>query len=246
MAYDSSMAQISQLQDVQLMNALSDLKNNPAKLNDYISAQKSDLYSRISAEHSDTFQKVFGDATRASNTANNILYYYVRNKDLDLLQQSVLSKSKNDVDAATYDAQTAKRQFEINEWTVGNKQDTLFFLQLTLISFAFLAVLLYLRRIGFVPTAVFTGVSSLLGIAMILTLIVRVQYTNKTRDNKFWNRRRFERMGGPPAAPNCEAISGMVNDAVQYTESVGQKAQSLGESALGRITAIGQAAAGTA
>ena len=175
---DASINQVLQLQDVELMNAISDLKSNPAKLNDYISSQKSDLYNRIAKEHSDTFQKVYGDAVRASNTANNVLYYYVRNKDLDTLQQSVMGRSKQELDSASYDAQTAKRQFEINEWTVGNKQDSLFFLQVTLIAFTFLAILLYLRRIGFVPTAVFMGVGSLVTIALILTLIVRVQYTN--------------------------------------------------------------------
>ena len=117
----STIDQIQQLQDVELMNAISNLKDNPAMLNDYISNQKADLYKRVAEEHSDTFQRVYGDMIQASDSNKNVMYYAVRNKDYDTLQQSILSKVTGEADAATYNNQTAKRQVEINEWTVGNK-----------------------------------------------------------------------------------------------------------------------------
>jgi hypothetical protein len=144
---------------------------------------------------------------------------------LDKLQSAVLGRAQQEAEAASFDAQTGKRQVEVNEWTSANKQDTLFFLQLMLISFTSLAVLLYLQRLGVIPFSVFTGISTLLSIAIILTLIVRAQYTNKIRDNKYWNRRRFEKMGGPPAVPSCETIGELYDEVGNAVSSIQNQAQ---------------------
>ena len=200
----SAEQQILNLQEVNLMNSLSKLTGS--KLTDFISSTKGDLENRIMAEHSDTFQKVYGDMIRASDTTNNIMYYYVRNKDLDNLQGAVLTKSTQEADAATFDNQTAKRQFEVNEWTKGNKEDTLFFLQLLLITFTLMVCMLFLQKMQVIPPIVYVGVSSAIGVAVILTLIVRARYTANYRDTKYWNRRRFAKMGGPPTTINCPAI----------------------------------------
>ena len=222
---DPTISQVLQLQDIELANSMAGLKQNSAKLANYISSRKANLYNQVVQEHSDTFQKTYGDMVRSNDTINNTMYYFVRNKDLDKLQSAVLGRAQQEAEAASFDAQTGKRQVEVNEWTSGNKQDTLFFLQLMLISFTSLAVLLYLQRLGVIPLSVFTGISTLLSIAVILTLIVRAQYTNKTRDNKYWNRRRFQQMGGPPAAPSCEAVSELYSGAVGGISSLRNQAE---------------------
>jgi hypothetical protein len=66
--------------------------------------------------------------------------------------------------------------------------------------------MLFLQRIQVIPPIVYVGVTSMIGIAVILTLIVRARYTANYRDTKYWNRRRFAKMGGPPTAPTCAAI----------------------------------------
>ncbi len=216
MSLDKNISDVLQAQDVQLANALTQLKGDPAKLADFMAKRKSDLYETVSKEHSDSFAKVFGDLQRASDTTKNILYYHVRNKDLDSLQDAVFNRVKAEADNATYDSQTAKRQFEANEWTSGNKSDTLFFFQLIFIGLTLIAPLLYLNRAYMIPTTVFYGVSGLVVIALILTVVVRAQYTEKTRDQTFWNRRRFQQMGGPPTPPTCEAIQGIFEKGVGY------------------------------
>ena len=100
----------------------------------------------------------------------------------------------------------AKRQYEINEWTSNNKLDTLFFYQLLLITLSITAPLLYLNKNGLLPSPAFYGIVGVLGIAVVLTLIVRYQYTIGSRDLRYWNRRRFAQMGGPPTTPTCESI----------------------------------------
>jgi len=222
---DSIQKQVLQLQDVEIMNSLGDLKQNPAQLANYISSQKAKLYNQVVQDHSDTFQKTYGDMVRSNDTINNTMYYFVRNKDLDKLQSAVLGNAQEEAEAASFDAQTGKRQVEVNQWTSSNKQDTLFFLQLMLILFTSLALLLYLQRLGGISLPVFTGISTVLSIALILTLVVRAQYTNKTRDNKYWNRRRFQQMGGPPAIPSCESVSGLYNDVVDTVSSVDKQVE---------------------
>lgn len=205
---------VLRLQDTELANAMNTLKADPAKLADFMTARKGELYTTVSKEHSDNFAKVYGDLQRASDTTKNILYYHTRNKDLDDLQKTVFEKAKGDADAAQFDSDVAKRQFEINEWSANNKADTLFFLQLVFIALMVIAPLLYLNRLGAVPSSVFYGVVGLLIIALVMTVVVRALYTNKTRDTRYWNRRQFARMGGPPTPPTCEAIQGLASEGI--------------------------------
>jgi hypothetical protein len=79
------------------------------------------------------------------------------------------------------------------------------------------AVMLYGMNVGVIPSNVFYGVTSVLSIAVLLTLIVRYQYTSKTRDNHLWNRRRFAKMGGPPTTMSCDAIlAKAADDSAKY------------------------------
>jgi hypothetical protein len=213
--------QVLDLQDTELANAMSELQSDPAKLNSFITQRKTDVYKSVTKEHSDNFQKVYGDFTRASDGTSNILYYHTRNKDLDNTQQAIFSKTKSEANAILTDSQNAKRQFEINEWTSNNKLDTLFFFQLLLIVLTLMAPLLYANKIGMIPQSVYYGVSSLIGIAVVLTLLVRSQYTSQIRDNRLWNRRKFAQMGGPPVMPTCADIGALQDKAsAAYTAGV--------------------------
>lgn len=212
MTSTSQAQQISDLQDAQLANVMSDLSSDPARRSTFIAEQKSKVFNTVVKEHSGVFNKVYGDMTRASDGTSNILYYHTRNKDLDNTQEAILSKTKSEANAVATDSQNAKRQFEINEWTSNNKMDTLFFFQLLLIVLTLMAPLLYVNRIGLIPETVYYGVSCLIGIAVVLTLIVRFQYTSQVRDNRFWNRRKFAQMGGPPTI-SCPSLQGIEDSA---------------------------------
>jgi hypothetical protein len=229
------------LQDVELANSMTRLRKNPAKLSEFIQRRKSDLYKAVTKEHSDNYQKVYGDMTRSSNTIKNITYYHVRNKDLDNTQAAIFANTKNNANAAVFDSQVAKRQFEINEWTVGNKQDTLFVMQLIFIALTFIVPLLYLTRIELLPQSVFIGIVSLITIALILTFIIRYQYTDKTRDYRFWNRRRFASMGGPPTLPTCEAIQALPSQIRSTLESGVEDVSDTAMAGIDRLGRIGQA-----
>ena len=127
-------------------------------------------------------------------------------------REKVFSSIQNQSKLLKNTNETARRQYEINEWTSSNKMDTLFFYQLLLITLSIIAPLLYMHKINLLPSTAFYGISGILGIAVVLTLIVRAQYTYSTRDLRYWNRRRYPQTA-PPTAVSCDAIMGQIDEA---------------------------------
>lgn len=224
------------MQDLELAQAITELKKNPTKLNSFVQARRNELFNTVKSEHSDTFQKVYGDLERATNTQNNIFYYFVRNKDLDLVEKSVYDKASADAANAKHDAELAKRQYEMNEWASNNKLDTLFVFQMVLIALTLTAPLLYLQRTGVIPMTVLVGVVSLVLLAILFTIIVRAQYTIFTRDSRYWNRRKFASMGGPPTVPTCESVSALAAEAAVASKNLASQASSFAASATAKLT----------
>jgi len=74
MSLEQNIKQTLDLQDIELANAISGLKGDSAKLSEFVSARKGALYNTVTREHSDNFQKVYGDLQRASDTTKNIMY----------------------------------------------------------------------------------------------------------------------------------------------------------------------------
>lgn len=233
---DSTINNVLVQQDVELAQAIAELQKDPAKLSQFVTERKGELYNTVTKEHSDNFQKVYGDLGRSSDVVKNILYYHTRNKDLDGVQKAIFNKAKSEADAATFDSQNAKRQFEMNEWSASNKADTLFFLQLLFITLTITAPLLYMSRLGWVPTSVFYVLTTLLTVALVLTVVVRIIYTKDSRDNRFWNRRRFAQMGGPPTPPTCEAIQEISSRSLGAVKDLANQAEAAGEQGLDRLS----------
>ena len=224
------------MQDLQLAQAITELKKNPTKLNQFMQSRRNELYNTVQKEHSDTFEKVYGDLQRATNTQNNVLYYFVRNKDLDLVEKTVYDKASADAANATHDAEISKRQYEMNEWASNNKLDTLFVFQMLLITLTFTAPILYLQRTGVIPMSVMIGVVSLLLLAVLFTFIVRIQYTIFTRDNRYWNRRKFASMGGPPTVPTCESVTALAAEAANASKNLVSQASSFASATTAKFT----------
>ncbi len=220
-------SQITQASDIFLVNALSKLKEDVPALNAYTAATKDQLYGKVVQEHSDTFTKNYNDLTNASNTNKNVMYYYIRNKDLNKIQGSIASRAESDAMAAQHDSHLAKRQFEINEWTNGNKLDTLFVFQLIFIGLLISAPLLYIKRLGLLPSSIFYAVVLLIFLAILFTIVIRAQYTLKSRDQRFWHKRRFP---GPPVAPpgSCPSASDILGGIQGLSDDVLSKARESG------------------
>ena len=84
-------------------------------------------------------------------------------------------------------------------------------------------------RIGMIPMAVFSMISFLILVAIVLTFVVRYQYHDKSRDLRFFNRRRFASMGGPPTPPTCESVQSLASSIVASGASTYESAKTFAQ-----------------
>ena len=75
--------------------------------------------------------------------------------------------------------------------------DTLFVFQLLFLSLVISAILVYLNKMGLFGNALLGLLCGILLIVVILVLVVRAIYTAKSRDQRFWNRRVFNKKSVP-------------------------------------------------
>jgi hypothetical protein len=100
-------------------------------------------------------------------------------------------------EAVKNDIHLARRQYEVNEWTISNRRDTLFVLQIIFVGLCVAAILTGLNRKGIVGGWLYGMLVTIILLVIVFTIVRRAQYTNFTRDNRYWNRVRFEKVPGP-------------------------------------------------
>jgi hypothetical protein len=191
MSLDSIIKQTHQLQDLQLVAAIKELKNNPGQLQTFLQKQQDGVYKNIIKQKDDTFQKVYGDLNRSQKVQQSILRYNVRSKELSALSQNMYENQKNQADAVVENRNTFGRKYEMNEWTIGNKKDTLFVYTSLFITLSLIVLFTTLLRMNLISSALWGFTSVLAIIILILIVINRAQYTNLTRDKHFWNKKNY-------------------------------------------------------
>ena len=174
-----------------------DLATNTAAINT--------IKSRAINDKASLMSNIFNDLGNSTTNYANSYFYKTRTGELERLQSAVTARTREESESYRQDSDVAKRQFQINEWSSNNKMDTLFISQLLFISLVFLAPLLYLKKQYLIPSGVFYGVSILVALIFIFTVVFRVQYHDKSRNRHFWNRRRFTEYSEPPTTNNCSA-----------------------------------------
>jgi hypothetical protein len=161
--------------------------------------KKTEIVDNVANVFQNTFSNVFEMTESASNDYKAAAFYNSRTADFKGLQQAVATRTDGVSEELDADINNARRQSQINEWSAYNKLDTLFVSQLTFIALVFLAPLLYLKSLYILPSGVFWGIAMLIFIAVLMTIIWRVQYTDKSRSNQFWHRRRFGEYSKTPS-----------------------------------------------
>ena len=151
-------------------------------------------------------------------------------------------------DAMAVHEATYRRQFEINEWTAANRQETLFVYQFIFFTVCVLTILAGLYRMNVIG-GYFTSFASFLALfVMVMIIVYRAQYTAFKRDKRHWNKRRFDGGAGPVfASPNCPAVSdfltglpGNLEAGVQGVQGVAKKgAGTLGSALVTAGAALG-------
>lgn len=104
----------------------------------------------------------------------------------------------------------ARRQVEINEWTSSNYMDTLFVFQIIFIGLCSAAILTsFYRTVGLIGGGLYALLIAIILLIIIFVIVRRAQYTRYTRDQRYWNRRRFDR--SPTNIVNLPSCSGVAN-----------------------------------
>jgi hypothetical protein len=220
-------------------------------LNNYVARSRDQLVKQINEAQMANGAKVMQDLGRSIDVQRANYYYFKRNSDLLNVADVPLKTMERDAAALRHDNQNAQRQYEINQWTSGNRQDTLFVYQIIFISVLVLAIFTGLWRAGIVGTGFLSLLTFMLLIVIVLVIINRAQYTAFTRDQRYWNKRHFPKFTGPVIPiPDCptvtDTITGLQSTVTQTAQSIGSQARSTAADALSSLsTSLGAAAAAT-
>ena len=196
--------------DVAIANEIKTLKDN-GQLSNYLQNNQAAIVDELFSTKDNNMRKVYGDMGRSLDTQKNTYYYYQRNKDMLNLGDIPLKRLTQDAEAATYDHHIAQRQYEINQWSSGNRMDTLFGFQIIFVAVTLLAIFTGLWRTGFITTGFLSFLTFSLLVVVVLTFVIRIQYTTYRRNKRFWNKRDFSKHAGVNPNMNCPDVSNAIN-----------------------------------
>lgn len=219
---DAIIKSTSLQQDVELATALSTFRDDPAQLQSFLRKQQDSVFDDIVKQKSNTFNKVYGDLNRASKSQESVLMYNQRNKELSSIHDQVYNNQKNMATAVMDDQQLASRKNEMNEWSVGNKNDTLFVYSSLFIALSGLLLCVVLWKLGIMSATFCASLAGLLIIIFVLILMNRYQYTDISRDKRYWNRKNFGGKYGKIPVPSCP---GLMDDITSGAAAVSEYAQ---------------------
>ena len=206
-------------QDVELATAVGQLKQNPAQLQQFLQGQQGKIYEDVVKQKDSTFQKVYGDLNRASKAQEAILMLDKRNQELSEIQQQIFNNQKGQAGAVTDDKNLSERKYEMNQWSVGNKNDTLFVFSSLFILLSSLTLLTVLWRMNLLGGGAVGGLASILIIIFVIIVIYRSNFTNIFRDNRYWNRATFKGKYGKIPIPLCPGALSGIESGISSLES---------------------------
>lgn len=207
-------------QDVELASAIGELKKNPGEMQRFLQNQQSRVYNDIVKQKDDTFQKVYGDLNRSTQVQESISMYGKRSKELADLHQQMYDNQQNDANAVVDDKNLANRKYEMNEWSIGNKNDTLFVMSSLFIMLSGLLLLVGLWKVGILSSFWCALLGGPLIIIFVLIVVNRSQYTDYLRNKRYWNKQIFEGKYGKIPIPLCpNMIQGIQNAGATLQQS---------------------------
>lgn len=195
---------IVDLQDIEKVQYLQALQADPAKYAAFVQQKTGTILGEVTDSKRAAFMKASGDMARMMDMNANSLAALYRTQDLLVTEDHIITEQQRMKSAAEANMDMTRRQVEINNWYYENKRETLFVLQLVLLTLLTVTLLLYLAATGWVGEA---GANYLMLIVIVIaagTWLYRWYYTARIRDPRYWNRRYFEQDGKvTPSTPQC-------------------------------------------
>jgi len=194
-------------QDIELTSFVDELKSNPQNLQTFLANEQARIISSVKRQKEDTFNKVYGDFERTEKIQESILKYKNRSKELSQLHDNIYDNQKDTADSIVHNKNTNTRKYEMNEWSVNNKKDTLFVLSSLFIGISALLLLTILLHMNIISAGIWGFIGAIVIIIFILIVINRAQYTNQLRNKRYWSKKRFDGQYGKipsicPSTPN--------------------------------------------
>jgi hypothetical protein len=225
---DQVINRIQLYQDIELASAIAELKKDPSQLQAFLKDQQNKLYSNVTKQKDNTFEKLYGDLDRASKVQESILMHNKRSNELENLQKQIYDQQENSAKAVIEDKNMAGRKNEMNEWTVSNKYDTLFVLSSSFIMFSGLILITVLWRLGMISSSLWVALATPLILIVLLIIIRRSRYTDIMRNKRYWNKQIFEGKYGKIPIPLCpeqiQAIEGSIQSIEQNVQQAARGA----------------------
>ena len=204
MSLDALIANAQLAQDIELAQAITELQSNPTQLNAFLQQQQNNVYRKISKQKDDTFNKVYGDLSRSQKYQESLLKDNKTTTRLASVYDDMYKNQQNELSSSIINNNTHKRKYEMNEWTVNNKKDTLFVLSALFIGLSIIVLFTVLYKMNTISLSVWGTTFAIVLIIFVLIVVNRAQYTNLLRNKRYWNKKRF---GGHndkiPTPSNC-------------------------------------------
>ena len=214
---ESTIRNTQTLQDIELAEAMNRLKSNPTELRAWLQSQQERVYNDIVKQKEDTFSKVYGDFERATKVEESILMHNKRSRELSDMVDSVYQNQEKTANAVVQDKNLSKRKHEMNEWSVGNKQDTLFVFSSFFILLSGLLLLTGIWRLGLISSSLWVALAIPLILVFLLIILSRWRYTDTMRNKRYWNKQIFEGKSQKITIPSCPQMTDAMDTAVNTT-----------------------------
>ena len=192
MAYENIVNNAKLAQDLELASYVNEIKSNPQKLQTFLATEQARIISSVKRQKEDTFDKVYGDFQRTDKIQESILKYKNRSKELSQLHDNIYDNQKNIADSIVHNKNINTRKYEMNEWTVNNKKDTLFVLSALFVVISLLLLLTILLHMNIISAGIWGFTGAIAIIIFILIVINRAQYTDKLRNKRYWSKKHFK------------------------------------------------------
>lgn len=236
---EATIANTLTLQDIQLAEAMSRLKESPSEFRAWITAQQARVKDDITRQKEESFNKVYGDFERSSKVEESILMHNIRAKELANIVQQVYDNQEESAQAVVQDKDLAGRKKEMNEWTVGNKQDTLFVFSSLFLLLSGLLLITGLWRMGIISSALWVAMGVPMLIIFLLIFVRRWRYTEVLRNKRYWNKQIFEGKGKRVMMPSCEQLSQGIQSTANRLAGGGEAAMASAGAVAASIGAVG-------
>jgi len=189
--------------DLQLQSYLASLSSD--QRSEFVSAQIAGALTEVGTAKQNTFRDSKDKLGGLDNNISSVMYYLTRTRDLKNMASDVDTITQKQLSTIDSNHDLSVRQHEVNEWANSNKLDTLYFLQLLFVTLSFIGVLLFLKMNGLISGALFSLITTITSIILVLVLIIRYRYTSVARNTRYWSKSRF------PTQPDRVSASVNIN-----------------------------------